>query len=236
MKKASLILIFMSIFNFIVGQKDSNDLKLSIGPYTAEPFIFGYKSLWIAVRSDSPALVANKLADLEKENYKTKKHIFFKYDNSEVYVSNVYKGWTFILADLRDMPSGEDLRFIPDLKALLNNLSTSFGEAQYFGSHRVVDYSCWVKSTNGKIDRFFSFVGGGDGYVLVEGEPSAIETKHNLLKTTINLTDADYEKFKSPDEEILMDIAGNWSIDPVKLSDEEFNDLWKNAICIRIGK
>ncbi|WP_157588839.1 hypothetical protein [Psychroserpens burtonensis] len=42
---------------------------------------------------------------------------------------------------------------------ILNKLSTKFGEAQFIGTHRVVEYHNWMRSLNGTTKRIYAYIG-----------------------------------------------------------------------------
>ena len=68
-----------------------------------------------------------------------------------------------------------------ELEILLNKLSLEFGEAQFFGNHRVVEYHNWMKSINGKTERIYAYIGERGENIKVFGNPSEIEKDLNLF-------------------------------------------------------
>ncbi|WP_298311330.1 hypothetical protein [uncultured Aquimarina sp.] len=82
-----------------------------------------------------------------------------------------------------------------------------------------------MKSVNGFITRVYAHVGGGDGTLKVYGEPEGPESDLTLVNSLCE--DAQYDDYwerddiDNPDEELLMEIAENWSVDPTKLTERK---------------
>ena len=79
------------------------------------------------------------------------------------------------------LPTGDSKESIEQVSDLLKSLSKQFGEAQFFCTHRVVEYHCWIKSTNGQIDRIYSYLGERGANIEIQGEPTEIEKKYKLI-------------------------------------------------------
>ncbi len=120
------------------------------------------------------------------------------------------------------LPTSDTLESIEILENLLNNLSSKYGEAHFFGTHRVVEYHNWMKSINGKIERVYAYIGESNQNIKVSGQLTLPEKKltlfNSLSKEAKSNTYWDREDLDYPDEELVMKIAENWSINPVKLS------------------
>lgn len=121
-------------------------------------------------------------------------------------------GWSFIVSTA--LPLAENQQKIEEIKLILTNLSAIFGQAQYFGTYRVVGYDSWMRAETGVISRAYSFIDGEN--IIVEGEPTVIEKKYNLVNTFQN---DGWEGFDLPDESMTMEIAGSWSINPQDLEE-----------------
>lgn len=117
------------------------------------------------------------------------------------------------------------------IENLLNNMSKEFGEAQYFSTHRVVEYHCWIKSVSGKIVRHYSYLGESGENITVLGEPTSFEKKFNLINTfspeASNPNYYENEELIYPDEEFVMEISGAWSVNPNSFEDR--SDLPKSV-------
>ena len=185
------------------------------------PHSFGYKCNWLAIpTTDTEKLVAIfRLTATTPCNWEYGIHYAYE---GLFFVSPPVDGWSFIIS--RNLPCAEDPKTIGLLKDLLIALSIDFGQAQYFGTYRVVGYDCWMKAKNGQLERAYGFVDGGN--TIVEGVPTPVEAGYNLYNTFSEAyeEDPDYgEKAEYPDEGITMEIAGAWSINPQDL--EERKDL-----------
>ncbi|HVU96042.1 MAG TPA: hypothetical protein VHE34_12495 [Puia sp.] len=189
----------------------------SKGSAIDHPHSFGYKCNWLAI----PTIDTDKLASLFRLTATVPCNweygIQYSYEGL-FFVSPPVDGWSFIVS--RNLPCAEDSRTIELLKDILIDLSTEFGEAQYFGTYRVVGYDCWMKAKNGRLERAYGFVDSAN--TIVEGDPTPIEAGYNLYNTFSKEfeDDPDYSaKADYPDESITMEIAGAWSINPQDLED-----------------
>lgn len=134
------------------------------------------------------------------------------------------------------LPLGDSKESLEKLEKVLNELSSEFGEAQFFGTHRVVEYHNWMKSVNGKMKRIYSYVGESMENIKVFGNLTESEKGLNLFNSLSEEAKSDEyfdrEDLDYADEKLVMKIAENWSINPTKLT--ERTDI-KNELGI-IGK
>ena len=189
-----------------------------------DPVSFGYKNLWFAVKANSKEEIAEllKLRILGKSNWKN--GVEQAYDN-RIFITPEINGWTLICGNgFLTMLDKESVDV-----SILNLLSSKFGEAQYFYSHRITEYHIWAKSENGKLKRYYSYIGEQGENLRIEGEPTEIEKGRNLVNTfseeANNEEYFDNESLVIPDESLVMDIANNWSINPTKL--ENYRNIEK---------
>ncbi|TCN72868.1 hypothetical protein [Acetobacteroides hydrogenigenes] len=212
------IIIWVIVFLVIVPliNKGFGQLKAQSNPDT--PVGFGYKIMWIAVKTDSQELVAQTIG-LKKTKPSNWKNGIDKAYKDAIFITPVIDNWTLIVG--MGLPTGDSKESIDQVSDLLNRLSKQFGEAQFFCTHRVVEYHCWIKSTNGKIDRIYSYLGERGENIVIKGQPTEIEKKYNLIDTFSEEAKKDNyfdrEDLVFPDEQLVMTIAGNWSIDPTLL-------------------
>lgn len=182
------------------------------------PVGFGYKIMWIAVRTDNKELVAQTIGFKKYKPSDWETGIGKAYEDA-VFITPPIDGWT--LAVGMKLPAGDTEESIGKVTGLLKRLSLQFGEAQFFCTHRVVEYHCWIKSTNGQIDRIYCYLGERGENIMVKGEPTEIEKNYKLVNTfSDEVKMEDYfgrEDLVIPDEQLVMTIAGNWSIDPTSL-------------------
>lgn len=185
---------------------------------------FGYKCVWFAAKTDKK----NRLAEILELKILSE-------CNWQVGIDKAYNGSVFITPTIDDwtlacgwgLPHGDSKEGIEEVKNILQTLSKEFGDAQFFSTHRVTEYHCWIKATNGQIERVYSFLGESGENLSIEGKPTKFEQTLNLINTfSIEAKNENYferEDLDWPDEELLMHVAGHWSIDPTKL--EERNDI-----------
>ena len=192
---------------------------------------FGYKTVWLAVKTDNKKRISEilKLKNTKECNWKV--GIAESYNNS-IYITPQIKDWTLICG-MSLLNSSNDKENIIYIKKTIETLSAEFGEAQFFGSHRVVEYQSWMKAINGKIVRAYCYLGESGENLIVEGEPTDFEKKYKLVNTLSK--EAQDEKYFEredlfyPDEEFVMNVAENWSINPQTL--EKRKDI-KNELGI----
>lgn len=183
---------------------------------------FGYKCVWFAVKTDNKHKLGEilKLKNISDCNWQVG---IDKAYNGSVFITPTIDGWT--LACGWGLPHGDSKEGIDEVKNMLQTLSKAFGEAQFFCTHRVTEYHCWIKATNGKVERVYSFLGESGENIAVEGQPTAFEQTLNLANTFSD--EAKDEKYFErddlvwADEELLMQVAEHWSIDPTKLEERE---------------
>jgi hypothetical protein len=203
------------------GPQFANPRVLSETAIVDHPCSFGYKCNWLAVRTTDTDRLASIFRLTNATPYNWENGVARGYDG-HFFISPPIDGWSFIVS--RSLPYAEDDDKIVVLKEILSELSLEFGEAQYFGTYRVVGFDCWMKAGNGILERAYAVVDGGN--TIVEGEPTPVETGFRLLNTLSEEADTDpeyFEKMQFPDESMTMEVAGAWSIDPQSLDGR--NDL-----------
>lgn len=175
---------------------------------------FGYKCMWFAVKTTDKKRLAEllQLSNVSECNWRV--GISKAYEGS-VFISPPVDGWT--LACGWGLPYGDSKESIAEVKKTVQLLSKEFGDAQFFCTHRVTEYHCWIKAKNGQVERVYSF-SGESGENIIEGEPTAVEQKMKLINTLSAEAkdDAYYERedIVWPNEETVMKIAKHWSVDP----------------------
>ena len=157
---------------------------------------FGYKHCWLAVKSQDMKKVTDALGIKNPKTADWGTGVDKSYQN-HVFVTPPVGEW--ILAAGCQVSDSE-----------LESLSRTFGEAQFFGTHRGSGCHFWSKAVDGKIARGFVVA---DGEVTETGEPTPIER---------SLIDFEDEGFSlSIDEDTVMQVAADWSVDPMDLESRE---------------
>jgi hypothetical protein len=165
------------------------------------PRPFGYKATWLAVKTTDTEAVFKALGLTQSGVSNWETGIKFAYSRGfsdnvyPIFVTPPVKGWTLVLSSFAFTADADEN--ISKLEDTLVRLSELFEECQYFGSYRVVDYVAWYRAQNGKIVRGYSYA---DGVTYANfGKKSKIEAG------------------KGYNEEDPMEIAGQWSVNPLRL-------------------
>ncbi|KRE36788.1 hypothetical protein [Paenibacillus sp. Soil522] len=209
-----LVLIFLYFKKRINIKKNlvSNQNSTKLGPKAIKfdsnldlPVEFGYKCQWFAVKTNDTQAVleAMKLKNIQITNWRT--GIEGAYEGY-YFISPPINGWTLVINSIMPDLSGTES---PNPLTVISDLSLSFGEAYYFGTHRVVEYHAWAKSINGKLVRAYGYLGETGETIINQGEISKEELENNLI-----FTDLDVEEPNLPDEEDVLFIAKKWTVDP----------------------
>lgn len=167
---------------------------------------FGYKTAWLAARGAVPDAVALGLglASLEKVPWGV--GLSMAYEQGVVVVRPT-ENWTLVIGDSL-------LRLESRLGPLAERVSRNLGgEVQFFLTHRVVELHAWGRANTGTITRAYQCCGDQGTIGPNEGTPTPIEIANRVAETV-----ADWEAGELfPDEDTVMAIAADWSVDPTRL-------------------
>lgn len=168
------------------------------------PVPFGYKCNWLCVKASSSLEVIEKLELKNPEPSNWDKGIEMAY-NGYRFVSPPLDGYVLVVNFGMDI-----LTLAPEL---LDEKARLFPEVQFFVTQRVSDYHAWAKYINGVMIRGYGW-SGCDGTVFLNiGELTPEEIKlgfTNLLPSE----DVDWDQYKTPDEDYVLELAAEWGIDP----------------------
>lgn len=183
------------------------------------PIDFGYKLSWLAIRTNDQLKVAQALKPNKIINSNWESGIKLAYRKAS-FVTPPINDW-ILVANYFPLPDHENN--VEDVSKNLINLSNVFGEVQLFGTHRVVEFHCWAKAIDGYIQRAYAYIGEQGKNIWIVGEPTEIEKNLKLVNT---FSDEENEEtywdqidLVIPDEELVMQIAESWSINPTTLSE-----------------
>jgi hypothetical protein len=216
-------LIAVAVALVLFGKKYSSDVTnhppdISSTVYQTVPDSavgFGYKCMWFAVKTDNTSRLA-ELLELKNVSDCNWRAGVDKAYNGSVFITPSIDGWTSACG--WGLPHGDSKEGIEEVKRVLRILSTELGEAQYFCTHRVSEYHCWMKAINGQIERAYSYSGESGENGVIEGEPTEFERTLKLANTfSVEANDPGYferEDIIWANESLVMQIAANWSIDP----------------------
>lgn len=222
----SAIVILITISIWYAKKKDKKEKTLledkTLDIKEDSPVSFGYKCVWFSVKTTD-----NKIAEhlnLKNISYANWQLGIEKAYSTNIFISPPVEGWTFIVG--WGLPDSDTEEGLLKIQSLADSLSLHYGEAQFFATHRAVEYHCWLKSVNGKTERLYSYLGEKGKNILIIGQPTDAEKDFNLINTfSAEAKLEDYfedEELIYPDEELVMQIAEKWSINPIKL------DTYKN--------
>jgi len=177
------------------------------------PIGFGYKCAWYAIHSSETERIARAFGSVQLQPCNWKAGIAAAYDGS-TFLTPAVNGWTLVVR------AGMDDN---EAQVRLVELSNEFGEAQFFSTHRIVEFHCWGKANHGHLVRFHAFDGESTVTLVNIGDPIELETGLNLFNSLgpeartegyFDRDDLDY-----PDEQLVKKIAAAWSIDPTTLEE-----------------
>jgi hypothetical protein len=172
------------------------------------PVPFGFKMGWIVVKSTSSAKVVSSVGIRSPRTASWQEGIDRAYNAGLVFVSPPINDWVSVVGERLMQRNGRSS--VEVISKEVVSLSSMFGEAQGFASHRVIEYQHWMLAKNGRLLRCFAYIG---------------ETGESWANTG-SLTDAERRlRFFSlpqeqwqPNEQDVMAVASGWSFDPTLLT------------------
>jgi len=212
MKTQRITLLFVTVF--FISQTNS------FGQAKDKPIDFGYKMVWFAVSSKDHDKIAEILEIKNKKNCTWQEGIEAIYTSNKIYITPSIGNWTLIAGF--GLPNGDSEESVEEVEHILKSLSKQFGEAQFFGTHRTSEFHGWIKATKGEVDRAYVYLGEQLETIVTKGRPTELEQAIKLFDS--NSEEAQKESYFDredifyPNEEFVMKIAENWSLNPTTLS------------------
>lgn len=180
------------------------------------PWPFGYRTAWLAIRSEGPkaVAVALELQNVQQSNWVYGVWHSVETDEYQIFVTPSVKGWVLAvgIAFLFEADDHQEKRIIA--------LSKQFGEAQFFSSMRVSSAYLWARATNGKLVCLFY---EGDGTRRTAGDETTEEKQLNFKFFDPSSPESkepgywERKDFTYVDEDSVLSVASNWSVDPTKV-------------------
>lgn len=194
--------------------------KVEISATPDLPVSFGRKTLWIAVPTEETADVVQclGLSDAQPSNWHSGFAAASRYPSDYVFVTPAVQGWVFALGT--GLPDPSDPMTFSRWQSLLISLSTRFGRALFFASHRVSSYSAWAVFQGGRQLRLFAYA---DQIIHNAGDPlpdEAVLMAHLPDPDSPEAATDDYwerQDLRAPDEDDVLTLAASWSVDPSKI-------------------
>jgi hypothetical protein len=171
------------------------------------PVPFGYKCVWFAVKTTNSVEVLETVGFKSAIRCNWMSGIKAAY-HEQVFVSPPVQGWTLIVG--QDLPTLDDPARVKQTENLLTKLSAKFEEAHHYATHRVAEYHCWAKASNGKIVREYAYLGESGETVRNMGEKTEGEKAAGIGNAATYV----------PDEETVMKVAEKWSLNPSTLNQQ----------------
>ena len=164
------------------------------------PQPFGYKCIWLAVKSADPKALSKRLGltGVKKSTWEDGIEAAYEGDG-RAFVSPPLDGWVLVVSSSLPAPGDDPV----DVLSMLRVLSREYGEVQYFCTHRVIELHSWAKAVDGQILRAYGYSGEHGEVFWNEGELTPEERELGF-----GLSDE-----WTPDEEDVLAIAAKWSID-----------------------
>jgi hypothetical protein len=189
-----------------------------------KPCGFGYKNMWLAVKSNDSLKVAEVLGlrDLQPANWRTGVAASCASDSSYVFITPPVKGWVLAVGIL--LPGCGDSPRPSQDTSVLGALGREFDPVLYFGTHRVVDFHLWARVDKGRVSRAYAYA--GDDGTFWEIGPKTEEEQALGFAFFANEPPAgqgeeywEREDLTFPDEDDVITIAEAWSLNPLNIDD-----------------
>jgi len=140
-----------------------------------KPVSFGYKVSWFAVKTSDPASVLDALEFGKGTPANWTSGIEAAYvasrEKAWAFVSPPVNGWILIVNSLLPYPvapNGRRADIGAKFDVLFSRLMKRFADVQFFGTHRVSDFTAWARAQGGEPKRVFAFSGSeGEVYANV---------------------------------------------------------------------
>ncbi len=214
--------LFDRLFNKKVPKKVEKQIDFTTESNKISGIEFGFKCSWFAIKSNDIEKVWNELkSDFDVKSITNfKSGLEYGYNGGYSLIKPI-NNWCLLICAY-----GEP--YLEKIK------SKNFEEVHFYSTHRSSDFVHITKIVNKIVERDFST---SDGEVLKsEGEPTDIEKiigekgrkyilegerDEEMIKYN---TERNFEEFLG-DEEGLLKIAENWSINPGKLNEITIDDF-----------
>lgn len=190
-----------------------------------KPWPFGYRTAWLAIRSDDTANVLEclQLTNVQNVNWRTGISTIYDEELSDyyVFVSPPAAGWTYVVGLALPHPVGA--RFLDKCTPLLTALAKRFGDVQYFFTYPVIELYAWARFSGGELVRAFAW--GDEGVIWNKGRVTEAERALGLKVFELRRLGTGRAKVRQgdddatgyPGEDNVLTLARRWGIDPTRL-------------------
>lgn len=212
--------VLFSVLGFVGGDLVDGLLDLSQSHIVDKPVPFGSNVAWLAVETTDTTAVAAALGLRGLQEVMWEDGIASS--RSTVFVTPPLGDWTLAVSAV--LFPQEDVRAF--VKPLLEKLSRSFREAQYFCTHRKFGLHVWARAEAGRLLRGYGWLDQKSQTLWNEGLQTEEERDlgfHFGAGLAAPVEKESGDQLATPDEGCVMQLASLWSIDPTAL-DEYFSE------------
>lgn len=207
-------ILLMCGVTYFFANPVSKSSSIETGP--DNPIPFGYKTAWIAIPSNGVKPNEIPFAKTVRDANWRQGIEASMGGKGFAYLSPEINGWTFIMGlncpDPTLLAGDRNQRFIDFMKSL----SEEYGKCFYFLSYRTSDVYAYSKFENGQEIRTFY---NHEDITIDYGEITDIEEDLDLSFSE------DDEFINLPTEDTIIEIASNWSINPLELDQYNCSEL-----------
>lgn len=180
------------------------------------PIAFGRKATWLAIKTEDAESVAAQFAKPGKKQFKT---------NVENGIQGAFTQYLFVTPPIQNwvlvVGHGLDLQNQQQFDKFLE-MSRLYGEVQFYGSFRGVNYSAWARFVNGEVLRAYSVADGEvyyDAGAMTELENTFVQEEMDraIDDDERNWIATEGKLHSISSEENVSRMAAYWSIDPQTL-------------------
>ncbi|MGI8586992.1 MAG: hypothetical protein ACR2M0_04800 [Chloroflexia bacterium] len=172
---------------------------------------------WLAILSSdaSAVIAASGLAPLYPVSWKQGIETVYARDADQyVFVTPAIRGWTLVVGQWAGFWG---------IETIITDLSGRFHEVQAFATERIVEYHHWMLARDGQMLRSFAWLGESIKVIKEIGQLTPIELALKIdpvIPKDHDAFSAEGDTFRPPNELYVMQVAGDWSINPTFLDDK----------------
>jgi Domain of unknown function (DUF4395) len=178
------------------------------GSKSTPPVPFGFKTGWLAVRSTDLKAVVESLPFRFQTAAGWQDGIEAAYKGGSVFITPPVNGWICIVGEW--VGGTGERSSVESIAKTVSELSSRFGEAHGYATHRVIEYHHWIMAKQGRVVRCFAYIGESGEVLCQSGSLTDAERKLRYASLPPDQW--------LPDEQDVMTVASGWSFDPSRLS------------------
>lgn len=215
LKVVAIAIAFYLVCAYVIKRttKHKNKAASQPDPLSSAPVSFGPESSWVAIKVKDNVQVLKYFTVRNARLASWEDGVAYTGNHQTLFLTPEIDGWILVLG--LDMPPVR-------IKNFLVELSKEFGEAQFFTTDTETGTHGWAVARHGEIIRSYFYLGEWVKNLDVEGPPTAVEAKYNLVNTFSEEAQRDdlyvnREDLVFPDDDMVMEVAEAWSVNPSTL-------------------